>query len=59
MATDPNGQPPEALVERFQELSAGLEEISDPLARQRAEEMIWGVRDLSGVGLRWIFGALG
>jgi Fe-S cluster biogenesis protein NfuA/nitrite reductase/ring-hydroxylating ferredoxin subunit len=59
LAADLTGAPPpEALVERFQELSAGLEEISDPLARERAEEMIAVVLDLYGEGLRRIFGAL-
>ena len=53
-----SGPPPEALVERFQELSAGLEQIADPLARQRAEEMISVVLDLYGEGLRRIFDAL-
>lgn len=58
MATDVSGAPPEALVERFQELSAGLEQISDPVARQRAEEMIGVVLDLYGEGMRRIFSAL-
>lgn len=58
MAAELAGPPPEALVERFQELSAGLEKISDPIARQRAEEMISVILDLYGEGLRRIFGAL-
>ena len=58
MATEVSGPPPEALVERFQELNAGLEKISDPVVRQRAEEMIGVVLDLYGEGLRRIFDAL-
>lgn len=58
MATQVSGPPPEALVERFQELNAGLEGISDPVVRQRAEEMISVVLDLYGEGLQRIFGAL-
>jgi Fe-S cluster biogenesis protein NfuA/nitrite reductase/ring-hydroxylating ferredoxin subunit len=58
VAADVAGPPPEALVERFQELNAGLEAISDPIARQRAEEMISVILDLYGEGLRRIFGRL-
>lgn len=58
MATQVSGPPPEALVERFQELNAGLENISDPVVRQRAEEMISVVLDLYGEGLTRIFEAL-
>jgi Fe-S cluster biogenesis protein NfuA/nitrite reductase/ring-hydroxylating ferredoxin subunit len=58
MAAEVSGAPPEALVERFQELSAGLEEISDPVVRRRAEEMIGVVLDLYGEGMRRIFGTL-
>jgi Fe-S cluster biogenesis protein NfuA len=56
--TTPHGAPPEALVERFQELSAGLERIEDPLARRSAEELIGVVIDLYGEGLRRIFTAM-
>ena len=47
----PNGAPPEALVERFQELSASLERIEDPRARAGAQELIGVVLDLYGEGL--------
>lgn len=50
--------PAEALVERFQELTAGLERIDDPLARRSAEDLIGVVLDLYGEGLRRIFAAL-
>ena len=54
----PNGAPPEALVERFQELSASLERIEDPRARAGAQELIGVVIDLYGEGLSRIFAAL-
>lgn len=54
----PGTPPPEALVERFQELSSDLERIADPLARAHAEEMIGVVLDLYGEGLRRIFAVL-
>jgi len=50
--------PPEALVERFQELTQSLERIEDPLARRSAEELIGVVLDLYGEGLRRIFSGL-
>ena len=50
--------PPEALVERFQELTASLERIEDPGARRSAEELIGVVLDLYGEGLRRIFTAM-
>ena len=52
------GAPPEALIERFQELTASLERIDDPLARRSAEELIGVVLDLYGEGLRRIFDGL-
>ena len=52
------GAPPEALIERFQELTASLERIEDPLARRSAEELIGVVLDLYGEGLRRIFTAM-
>ena len=52
------GAPPEALIERFQELTASLERIDDPLARRSAEELIGVVLDLYGEGLRRIFAAM-
>jgi Fe-S cluster biogenesis protein NfuA/nitrite reductase/ring-hydroxylating ferredoxin subunit len=55
-APDPT---PEELVARVQELSARLEEIPDPLARDSAEELIGAVLELYGVGLERIFAALG
>lgn len=50
--------PPEALIERFQELTESLERIDDPLARRSAEELIGVVLDLYGEGLRRIFEAM-
>lgn len=58
MAARPGTPPPEALVERFQELSTDLERIADPSARRHAEELISVVLDLYGEGLRRIFAAL-
>jgi Fe-S cluster biogenesis protein NfuA/nitrite reductase/ring-hydroxylating ferredoxin subunit len=58
VAAEVAGPPPAALVERFRELNEGLERISDPIARQRAEEMVSVVLDLYGEGLRRIFSAL-
>ena len=52
------GAPPEELIERFQELTASLERIDDPLARRSAEELIGVVLDLYGEGLRRIFAAM-
>ena len=52
------GAPPEALIERFQELTSSLERIDDPLARRSAEELIGVVLDLYGEGLHRIFDAL-
>lgn len=52
------GAPPDALIERFQELTASLERIDDPLARRSAEELIGVVLDLYGEGLRRIFSAM-
>ena len=51
-AKSSRGRPPEALIERFQELTASLERIEDPLARRSAEELIGVVLDLYGEGLR-------
>lgn len=48
----------DALIERFQELTASLERIDDPLARRSAEELVGVVLDLYGEGLRRIFDEL-
>jgi Fe-S cluster biogenesis protein NfuA/nitrite reductase/ring-hydroxylating ferredoxin subunit len=52
------GVPPEELLARFEELSAQVEQIADPVARQSAEEMIATLLDLYGEGLGRIFGTL-
>jgi Fe-S cluster biogenesis protein NfuA/nitrite reductase/ring-hydroxylating ferredoxin subunit len=49
---------PEELVARVQELSARLEEVRDPIARESAEELVAAVLELYGVGLERIFAAL-
>ncbi len=53
-----HGPPPEALVERFRQLSDELEGIADPVARARTEELIGIVLDLYGEGLTRIFETL-
>ena len=63
MASEPAAPPgapdaPEALVERFQAVSAELERIEDPLVRARASELVGLVIDLYGEGLRRIFATL-
>ena len=50
-ASAETGRRRRALVERFQELSASLERIDDPRARERAQELIGVVIDLYGEGL--------
>ena len=57
-ATSESSAPPEALIERFGDLQADLENIEDPRARRNAEEMIGVVLDLYGEGLRRIFDAM-
>ena len=46
---------PEELVERVQRLTAGLERLPDPAAREHAEELVSAVIDLYGAGLERIF----
>jgi len=49
---------PEALIEHVQQLTAELEQIADPTARRRAEELVSAVIALYGEGLERIVGAL-
>ena len=49
MATE--HQAPEELVERVQELLGSLDEIADPVAQQRVQELIGTVLELYGAGL--------
>jgi len=54
MATEQ--QAPEELVERVQELLGSLDEIADPVAQQRVQELIGTVLELYGAGLERILG---
>ena len=56
MATTP--QAPEELVERVQELLGSLDEIVDPVAQMRMQELIGTVLELYGAGLDRILGIL-
>lgn len=56
MATTP--QAPEELVERVQELLGSLDEIADPFAQQRVQELIGAVLELYGAGLDRILGVV-
>jgi Fe-S cluster biogenesis protein NfuA len=57
MATEQ--QAPEELVERVQELLGSLDEIADPVAQQRVQELIGTVLELYGAGLERVLGILG
>lgn len=48
----------DALLQRVQELTAGLEQVSDPIAKGIAEELLAAVLDLYGEGLERVFAAL-
>jgi Fe-S cluster biogenesis protein NfuA len=54
MATE--HQAPEELVERVQELLGSLDEIADPVAQARVQELIGTVLELYGAGLERILG---
>jgi Fe-S cluster biogenesis protein NfuA len=54
MATEQ--QAPEELVERVQELLGSLDEIADPVAQQRVQELIGTVLELYGAGLERVLG---
>jgi len=49
-------QAPEELVERVQELLGSLDEIADPVAQQRVQELIGTVLELYGAGLERVLG---
>ncbi|HEV2058912.1 MAG TPA: NifU family protein [Solirubrobacteraceae bacterium] len=49
---------PEELVERVQELLGSLDEIADPFAQQRVQELIGAVLELYGAGLDRILGVV-
>lgn len=56
MATQ--SQAPEELVERVQELLGSLDEIADPVAQARVQELIGVVLELYGAGLERILGVV-
>ena len=56
MATEQ--QAPEELVERVQELLGSLDEIADPVAQMRVQELVGTVLELYGAGLERILGVL-
>ena len=51
-------QAPEELVERVQDLLGSLDEIADPVAQQRVQELVGAVLELYGAGLDRILGIL-
>jgi Fe-S cluster biogenesis protein NfuA len=51
-------QAPEELVERVQELLGSLDEIADPVAQMRVQELVGTVLELYGAGLERILGIL-
>jgi len=56
VATTP--QAPEELVERVQDLLGSLDDIADPFAQQRVQELIGAVLELYGAGLDRILGVI-
>jgi Fe-S cluster biogenesis protein NfuA len=56
MATE--HQAPEELVERVQDLLGSLDDIADPVAQNRVQELIGAVLELYGAGLERILGVL-
>src|SRR3954447_2544875 len=56
MATEQ--QAPEELVERVQELLRSLDEIADPIAQMRVQELVGTVLELYGAGLERILAFL-
>jgi Fe-S cluster biogenesis protein NfuA len=51
-------QAPEELVERVQELLGSLDEIADPVAQMRVQELVGAVLELYGAGLDRILGVV-
>jgi Fe-S cluster biogenesis protein NfuA len=51
-------QAPEELVERVQDLLGSLDDIADPFAQQRVQELIGAVLELYGAGLDRILGVV-
>lgn len=51
-------QAPEELVERVQDLLGSLDEIADPVAQARVQELVGAVLELYGAGLDRILGIL-
>ena len=49
---------PEELVERVQELLGSLDEIADPVAQARVQELVGAVLELYGAGLERILGVI-
>jgi Fe-S cluster biogenesis protein NfuA len=49
---------PEELVERVQELLGSLDEIADPVAQARVQELVGTVLELYGAGLERILGVI-
>ena len=49
---------PEELVERVQELLGSLDEIADPVAQHRVQELVGAVLELYGAGLDRILGVV-
>src|SRR5215210_9419793 len=56
MATQ--SQAPQELVERVQDLLGSLDEIADPVAQARVQELVGAVLELYGAGLERILGVL-
>jgi Fe-S cluster biogenesis protein NfuA/nitrite reductase/ring-hydroxylating ferredoxin subunit len=53
-AAGPVGASPEELIERVERLTTELERVSDPIARERAEELVAAVIEVYGQGLERI-----
>ena len=51
-------QAPEELVERVQDLLGSLDEIADPVAQARVQELVGAVLELYGAGLERILGVI-
>ncbi len=51
----PGRSSPDELIERVQRLTAALDEVADPVARERTEELVSAVIELYGQGLEQIF----
>ena len=55
---DPEALDPEILMERVERLSAEVDRIADPAARESAQELLAAVMDLYGEGLQRILGTM-